>query len=48
MKNGTPLSCVLLDVDDFKAYNDAYGHEAGDEVLRGVARSSASRPGLTT
>ena len=38
MKNGTPLSCVLLDVDDFKAYNDAYGHEAGDEVLRGVAK----------
>lgn len=38
MKNGTPLSCVLLDVDDFKAYNDAHGHDAGDEVLRGVAR----------
>src|ERR687893_1950075 len=37
-KNGTPLSCVLLDVDDFKAYNDAHGHEAGDEVLRRVAR----------
>ena len=38
MKNGTALSCVLLDVDDFKAYNDAYGHDAGDEVLRGVAK----------
>jgi two-component system, cell cycle response regulator len=38
MKNGTPLSCVLLDVDDFKAYNDAHGHDAGDDVLRGVAR----------
>jgi len=38
MKNGTPLSCVLLDVDDFKAYNDAHGHDAGDEILRGVAR----------
>jgi diguanylate cyclase (GGDEF)-like protein len=36
-KNGTPLSCVLLDVDDFKAYNDANGHEAGDEILRSVA-----------
>ncbi len=38
MKNGTPLSCVLLDVDDFKAYNDAHGHDAGDEILRGVAK----------
>jgi two-component system, cell cycle response regulator len=38
MKNGTPLSCVLLDVDDFKAYNDAHGHDAGDDVLRSVAK----------
>ena len=37
-KSGTSLSCLLLDVDDFKAYNDSHGHEAGDEVLRCVAR----------
>ncbi len=38
MRNGTSLSCVLLDVDDFKAYNDSHGHDAGDEILRCVAR----------
>src|SRR5215213_10870306 len=37
-KNGTPLACILLDVDDFKAYNDCHGHGAGDEILRCVAR----------
>lgn len=32
-----PLSLLMLDVDDFKSYNDKFGHQAGDEVLRRVA-----------
>jgi len=34
----TPISLFMIDIDWFKKINDRYGHSAGDEVLKGVAR----------
>jgi two-component system chemotaxis family response regulator WspR len=47
IRDQTQLSLLMLDVDYFKAYNDAFGHLEGDEALRQVAkaiRANSSRP----
>jgi diguanylate cyclase (GGDEF)-like protein len=37
MRHKTPIALLLIDADDFKAYNDTFGHQAGDQVLVGIA-----------
>ena len=47
-RNGDPISLLMVDIDHFKALNDALGHQQGDECLRAVAQAIAgemNRPG---
>jgi len=37
LRNGDPISLIMLDIDYFKNYNDCYGHLAGDACLKRVA-----------
>lgn len=38
LENGTHLSLIMIDIDDFKNYNDRIGHVAGDLVIKGIAQ----------
>jgi len=38
MRSQKPLALIMADIDSFKKYNDTYGHAAGDDCLRNIAR----------
>lgn len=42
-KQGTPLSFIIIDLDNFKQVNDTYGHDVGDKILKEAARLMSSR-----
>ena len=41
MRSKTPISLLIIDIDYFKAFNDTYGHAAGDDCLKKVASAIA-------
>jgi diguanylate cyclase (GGDEF)-like protein len=45
LRERAPLALMMIDVDRFKAFNDTYGHLAGDACLRSVAAAIAAVPG---
>jgi len=46
VREGTPLSLLMVDVDHFKLYNDTYGHQGGDACLQFVAGAMADEQRL--
>ncbi len=47
-RRGGSLAVMMLDIDHFKAYNDRYGHQAGDQCLRQVAQAVRRAAGRAT
>lgn len=48
LREGAYISAIMADIDFFKLYNDAYGHQGGDDCLRAIARIitiTVARPG---
>lgn len=48
MRENQPLTIIMIDIDDFKSYNDTYGHLVGDQCVQdvaGVIEESLRRPG---
>jgi len=49
-RNNTPLCLLLMDIDHFKAFNDVYGHQVGDDCIKAIAENiqlSTHRPNDT-
>ena len=44
LRDGQPLAVLMLDADNFKAYNDRYGHPAGDLCLQSIAKAICDIP----
>jgi diguanylate cyclase (GGDEF)-like protein len=43
IRSNSPLACVMIDVDHFKHFNDSFGHDAGDTVLKQIGQTLAAQ-----